>query len=129
MESQEINDRLFELEERIASIDTKLTQVVDAILGNPLTKTGGFINDIQTLKIKMEELEDFEEFGEIEEDEDYYNNSSDENEYEQQLIFGKEETIGNNYFNGRDFISEYDNELLTLKENKNTSNTVIWLVK
>lgn len=57
MESQEINDRLFELEEKIASIDTKLTQVVDAILGNPLTKTGGFINDIQTLKIKMEELE------------------------------------------------------------------------
>lgn len=57
MEGQEINDRLFELEERIASIDTKLTQVVDAILGNPLTKTGGFINDIQTLKIKMEELE------------------------------------------------------------------------
>ena len=57
MEGQEINDRLFELEEKIASIDTKLTQVVDAILGNPLTKTGGFINDIQTLKIKMEELE------------------------------------------------------------------------
>lgn len=57
MESQETNDRLFELEEKIASIDTKLTQVVDAILGNPLTKTGGFINDIQALKIKMEELE------------------------------------------------------------------------
>jgi uncharacterized coiled-coil protein SlyX len=58
MEGQEINDRLFELEEKIASIDTKLTQVVDAILGNPLTKTGGFINDIQTLKVKIVELEE-----------------------------------------------------------------------
>ena len=58
MEGQEINDRLFELEEKIASIDTKLTQVVDAILGNPLTKTGGFINDIQMLKVKMVELEE-----------------------------------------------------------------------
>ena len=58
MEGQEINDRLFELEEKIASIDTKLTQVVDAILGNPLTKTGGFINDIQMLKVKIVELEE-----------------------------------------------------------------------
>jgi hypothetical protein len=46
------------LEEKIASIDTKLTQVVDAILGNPLTKTGGFINDIQMLKVKIVELEE-----------------------------------------------------------------------
>jgi uncharacterized coiled-coil protein SlyX len=58
MEGQEINDRLFELEEKIASIDTKLTQVVDAILGNPLTKTGGFINDIHMLKVKIVELEE-----------------------------------------------------------------------
>jgi hypothetical protein len=53
----EVNDRLYELEEKITSIDTKLSQVVDAILGNPLTKTGGFINDIQTLKVKISELE------------------------------------------------------------------------
>jgi len=39
------------------SIDTKLTQVVDAILGNSLTKTGGFVNDIDELKKKIELLE------------------------------------------------------------------------
>lgn len=49
--------RLTEMEEKINSIDTKLTQVVDAILGNPLTKTGGFINDIEILKQKIAELE------------------------------------------------------------------------
>ena len=46
--------RLTEMEEKINSIDTKLTQVVDAILGNPLTKTGGFIHDIEILKQKID---------------------------------------------------------------------------
>ena len=58
MENQEMNDRLFELEEKMTSIDKKLTQVVDAILGNPLTKTGGFINDIRDLQSKVKEFED-----------------------------------------------------------------------
>jgi hypothetical protein len=57
MENQEMNDRLFELEEKMTSIDKKLTQVVDAILGNPLTKTGGFINDIRDLQSKVKEFE------------------------------------------------------------------------
>lgn len=52
-----MDQRLTELEEKIDDINTKLTQVVDAILGNPLTKTGGFINDISVLKDKMETLE------------------------------------------------------------------------
>jgi len=30
---------------------------VDAILGNPLTKTGGFVNDIDILEDKIKELE------------------------------------------------------------------------
>jgi hypothetical protein len=42
----------------MTSIDGKLTQVVDAILGNPLTKSGGFVDDIATLKIKIKSLED-----------------------------------------------------------------------
>ena len=61
---QQINDelksmdqRLYDLEEKMISIDGKLTQVVDAILGNPLTKTGGFVEDIKTLKSKIEVLE------------------------------------------------------------------------
>lgn len=49
--------RLSDMEEKMDSIDTKLTQVVDAILGNPLTKTGGFIHDIEVLKAKIETLE------------------------------------------------------------------------
>ena len=42
----------------MTSIDTKLTQVVDAILGNALTKSGGFITDLNELKVKIKELED-----------------------------------------------------------------------
>ena len=49
--------RLKEMEEKIDAISKKLTQVVDAILGNSLTKTGGFINDIELLKQKIEILE------------------------------------------------------------------------
>ena len=49
--------RLTEMEEKIDAINTKLTQVVDAILGNPLTKQGGFVHDIEILKQKIEELE------------------------------------------------------------------------
>lgn len=52
-----MDQRLTEMEEKINSIDTKLTQVVDAILGNPLTKVGGFVNDIEQIKEKISELE------------------------------------------------------------------------
>ena len=56
-ELKSMDQRLYDMEEKIVSIDTKLTQVVDAILGNPLTKQGGFINDIEYLEKKIEELE------------------------------------------------------------------------
>lgn len=56
-ELKSMDQRLYDLEEKMTSIDTKLTQVVDAILGNPLTKTGGFINDIEVLKTKITHLE------------------------------------------------------------------------
>lgn len=52
--------RLKEMEEKIDAISKKLTQVVDAILGNSLTKKGGFINDIELLKQKIEILENKE---------------------------------------------------------------------
>ncbi len=51
-----MDQRLTELEEKIDDINTKLTQVVDAILGNPLTKTGGFIEEIKTLRDDIEGL-------------------------------------------------------------------------
>lgn len=56
-ELKSMDQRLHDLEEKMTSIDTKLTQVVDAILGNPLTKAGGFITDIEVLKKKIEVLE------------------------------------------------------------------------
>lgn len=56
-ELRSMDQRLYDLEEKMNSIDTKLSQVVDAILGNPLTKTGGFINDIDILENKIEKLE------------------------------------------------------------------------
>ena len=56
-ELKSMDQRLYDMEEKIASIDTKLTQVVDAILGNRLTKTGGFVKDIQSLEEKIKTLE------------------------------------------------------------------------
>lgn len=61
-----MDSRLTEMEEKIDSINTKLTQVVDAILGNPLTKTGGFVNNINSIERRLETVEKkqekFEEF-------------------------------------------------------------------
>ena len=56
-ELKSMDQRLYDLEEKMNSIDTKLTQVVYAILGNSLTKSGGFITDIDQLKKKINELE------------------------------------------------------------------------
>lgn len=57
LDFQNMEIRLTEMEEKIDKIDTKLTQVVDAILGNPLTKQGGFMHDMDVLRSKIEELE------------------------------------------------------------------------
>lgn len=56
-ELKSMDQRLYDLEEKMTSIDTKLTQVVDAILGNALTKTGGFVADINELKDRIRDLE------------------------------------------------------------------------
>lgn len=57
-ELKSMDQRLYDLEEKMTSIDSKLTQVVDAILGNPLTKTGGFVEEIKELKEKIKTLEE-----------------------------------------------------------------------
>ena len=56
-ELKSMDQRLYDMEEKINSIDTKLTQVIDAILGNPLTKQGGFVKDIEALEEKIKTLE------------------------------------------------------------------------
>ena len=63
-ELKNMDQRFYELEEKMTSIDTKLSQVVDAILGNPLTKSGGFIKDIEIMKEKIQELENKIQFQE-----------------------------------------------------------------
>jgi tetrahydromethanopterin S-methyltransferase subunit G len=52
-----MDSRLTEMEDKIDSIDTKLTQVVDAFLGNPLTKNGGFVGELAETKKRLEILE------------------------------------------------------------------------
>jgi len=52
-----MDKRLMDLETRMTSIDSKLTQVVDAILGNALTKQGGFVGEIEVMKAKIITLE------------------------------------------------------------------------
>lgn len=56
-ELKSMDQRLEDLEEKMTSIDTKITQVVDAILGNPLTKSGGFVTDLESLKLQIKVLE------------------------------------------------------------------------
>jgi chromosome segregation ATPase len=56
-ELKSMDQRLYELDERMTSIDSKLTQVVDAILGNPLTKSGGFVKELDDLKLVIKDLE------------------------------------------------------------------------
>ena len=56
-ELKSMDQRLYDMEEKINSIDTKLTQVIDAILGNPLTKQGGFVKEVEDLKAKIAALE------------------------------------------------------------------------
>lgn len=56
-ELKSMDQRLIEMEQKMNSIYTKLTQVVDAILGNPLTKSGGFVRDVESINKRIEELE------------------------------------------------------------------------
>jgi hypothetical protein len=56
-ELAQMEHRLTEMEEKIDAIDKKLNQVIEAILGNSLTKSGGFMHDIDVLKEKIFLLE------------------------------------------------------------------------
>lgn len=59
-ELQKMDNRLTELESKIDNIDSKLNQVVDALIGNPLMGKGaGLISKISHLEKEIEELRDF----------------------------------------------------------------------
>ena len=57
-ELKSMDQRLHDLEEGMSSIDSKLTQVVDDILGNPLTKAGGFVKELDEVKTSLKVLEE-----------------------------------------------------------------------
>ena len=54
---KEMEKRFSEMEEIIESMDKKLNQVVDALLGNPLTNQGGFIQKMGEIEEKIQKLE------------------------------------------------------------------------
>lgn len=66
IELSNMDARLTELEEKIDAMHTKLNQVVDALLGNPLTNSGGFKHDLETINQRIAYLEkkqrEFDEF-------------------------------------------------------------------
>lgn len=55
-----MDNRLTELESKIDNIDSKLNQVVDALVGNPLMGKGvGLVSKINDLEREIEDLRDF----------------------------------------------------------------------
>lgn len=55
MEQRLINveDKLENLETKIDSMDEKLNQVISALVGNKLTKSNGLSQDVEDIKIKV----------------------------------------------------------------------------
>ena len=51
-----MDDRLCKMEEKMNTINNSLNQVVAAILGNPLTKQGGLMEEIELIKKEVEYL-------------------------------------------------------------------------
>jgi uncharacterized membrane protein YqjE len=60
-----MDERLTEMEDKINSIDIKMTQMLDALLGNPLTKAGGIIVDLEETKRRLTQLENKQKDNEI----------------------------------------------------------------
>ena len=59
-ELKKMDNRLTELESKIDSIDSKLNQVVEALVGNPLMGKGaGLVSKISHLEKEIEDLRDF----------------------------------------------------------------------
>lgn len=56
---KKFTDKIEEVDGKIDAMSDKLTQVVNAILGNPLTKQGGFVDDLNMLKVEVQKLKDF----------------------------------------------------------------------
>lgn len=64
-ELKKMEDRLEELEVKIDSIDSKLSRVMDALVGNPILKSDGLVNRIDKYDKEFERIE--KEIGELKE--------------------------------------------------------------
>lgn len=59
-ELKQMDNRLTELETKIDSIDSKLNQVVEALVGNPLMgQSAGLVHKISHLEKEIDDLRDF----------------------------------------------------------------------
>jgi len=56
---QKMENRLDEMEEKLDEIDKKLSYVVDALVGNPLVKSGGMVNRLDKFEKEIQDLKDF----------------------------------------------------------------------
>ena len=58
-EIKKMEDRLEDLEVKIDSIDSKLSRVMDALVGNPILKSDGLVSRIEKHEAEVQELKDF----------------------------------------------------------------------
>lgn len=50
-----MEDKLNDVESKLDSMDKKLNQVIEALIGNPLTKSSGLADEVKLIKSKVEE--------------------------------------------------------------------------
>lgn len=58
-ELKKMEERLDELEVKIDSIDSKLSRVMDALVGNPILKSDGLVSRFEKQEAEVQELKDF----------------------------------------------------------------------
>ncbi len=56
---EKMEERLNEMEVTLDVIDKKLSQVVDALVGNSLVKSDGLVSRIERFEREMQDLKDF----------------------------------------------------------------------
>lgn len=54
-----MEDRLDELEIKIDSIDSKLSTVIDALVGNKILKSDGLVSRLEKFEKELQELKEF----------------------------------------------------------------------
>jgi len=50
-----MENKLDDVESKLDSMDKKLNQVIEALIGNPLTKSNGLVEDVKSMKDKVDD--------------------------------------------------------------------------